>query len=146
MIKIRAKNLIQIQFCGIHFNSQYEHMDLDKKLDFHKAHKEWKSRLQFYQDEIKFFFKELNMVFDQNKKNLAWMEFIDEYEAILDKKSDKIQQLLLRIDASEKECLDKEIEQSQANNHHQLHLDVLDFEEKYNEMKRRFKRFASHND
>ena len=67
---------------------------MDKTLDFHKDHKEWMSRLNFYKDEINFFFKELNMVFDQNKQNLARMEFIDEYEAILDKKSKKIEILI----------------------------------------------------
>lgn len=119
---------------------------MDRSLDFHKDHKEWKSRLLFYRDEIKFFFKELNMVFDQNKQNLARMEFIDEYEAILDKKSDTVEHLLKRIDLSEKDCKEDNIDQIQARNHHQLHLDILQFERKYKEMKLRFKRFASHND
>lgn len=119
---------------------------MDKNLDFHKDHKEWNSRLSFYKDEISFFYKELNMVFDQNKENLARMEFIDEYEAILERKSKKIEDLLNRISLSEKDCLNKPIEQQQAINHHKIHLDLIDFERKYQKMKKGFKRFASHND
>jgi hypothetical protein len=119
---------------------------MDKSLDFHKDHKEWNSRLSFYKDEISFFFKELNMVFDQNKVNLARMEFIDEYEAILDRKSKKIEALLMRIAQSEKDCLNESIDNEQAKNHHTIHLDLIEFERKYQEMKKGFKRFASHND
>lgn len=119
---------------------------MDKNIDFHKDHKEWKSRLAFYKDEISFFFKELNMVFDHDKENLARMELIDEYEAILDKKSSKIIDLLNRIALCEKECINEEISQSHAQRHHQLHLELLKFERKYKKMKVGFKRYASHND
>ena len=119
---------------------------MDKSLDFHEDHIEWKSRLAFYKDEIIFFFKELNMVFDQNKGNLARMEFIDEYEAILDKKSLIIEDLLKRIAESEKDCLSENIDQTQSKNHHQIHHELLKFERNYLEMKKGFKRFASHND
>lgn len=119
---------------------------MDLTLDFHKDHKDWKSRLDFYKDEIRFFFKELNMVFDQNKQNLARMEFIDEYEAILDKKSEKLERLLERIKAAEKDNMTNEAKDEIAKNHHQLHLDFLKFEQSFIEMKKRFKRFASHND
>jgi len=119
---------------------------MDLTLDYHKDHKEWKSRLKFYQDEIRFFFKELNMVFDQDKENLARMEFIDEYEAILDKNSEKIEELLNRIGQVEKETLNKTEKEELAKKHHQLHLDFINFENSFLEMKKRFKRFASHND
>ena len=118
---------------------------MDTTLDFHKDHKEWKSKLDFYKDEISFFFKELNMVFDRDKENLARMEFIDEYEAILDKNADKIKDLLERIDSAEKE-LSQDEGQNKSSVHHQLHLDIIKFERSYMEMKKRFKRFASRND
>ncbi len=119
---------------------------MDLTLDFHKNHKDWTSRLLFYKDEINFFFKELNKVFDQNKQNLAWMEFIDEYEAILDKKSNKIEDLLNRINEVEKENLKNSEKEEVSKNHHQLHLDFINFEQSFLEMKKRFKRFASRND
>ena len=118
---------------------------MDINLDYHKDHKEWKSKLDFYKDEISFFFKELNMVFDRDKENLARMEFIDEYEAILDKNADKIKDLVERIDAAEKELSDEE-NKSKPSVHHQLHLDIIKFERSYQDMKKRFKRFASRND
>lgn len=115
-------------------------------LDFHEDHKGWRSKLQFYQDEIRFFFKELNRVFDKDIENLARMEFIDEYEAILDKKSDAITLLMSRIQEEEKTLIEAEDPKSIARIHHQLHLDFIDFEASYKEMKKRFKRFASLND
>lgn len=119
---------------------------MDLSFDFHKDHTEWKSKLDFYSDEIKFFFKELNKVFDKHKENLAWMELIDEYEAILDKKTARIEELSARIQKVEKECTQKDIEKSTAKAHRQLHLDFIEFDDKFVEMKKRFKRFASHND
>ena len=119
---------------------------MNKSIDYHKDHKEWLSRLDFYTDEIKFFFKELNKVFDQNKENLAWMEFIDEYEAILDKKSDRINTLRKRIVQGEKEIAEAKEGEEIIHNHHQLHLDFIEFEKSFLTMKQGFKRFASHND
>ena len=119
---------------------------MNKSIDFHKDHKEWTSRLDFYSDEIEFFFKELNKVFDHNKENLAWMEFIDEYEAILDKKSEHIKELRGRIALGEKEIADGFDEDKLTRKHHQLHLDFVDFEKSFLDMKKGFKRFASHND
>ena len=119
---------------------------MDITLDYHKDHKDWTSRMKFYQDEIRFFFKELNMVFDQDKQNLARMEFIDEYEAILDKKSSQIEELLSRIDQVERDTLNDSENAKLSKTHNQLHLDILKFEEAYDAMKKRFKRFASHND
>ena len=119
---------------------------MDKVLDYHKDHKKWKSRLNFYKDEVKFFFKELNVVFDQNKENLARMEFIDEYEAILDKYQLKIEDLLNSIDLAEKDLYKVNIDNKIAKNHHQLHLDLLKFERSFLETKKRFKKFASQND
>ena len=119
---------------------------MNKMIDFHKDHKEWTSKLSFYKDEIVFFFKELNMVFDQNKVNLARMEFIDEYEAILDKKSEKIKNLEEKIQQGEKDLLDDDKKEKIAKEHHQLHLEVIEFEQSFDEMKKGFKRFASHND
>jgi len=118
---------------------------MDKAIDFHKDHKEWMSRLMFYKDEIRFFFKELNMVFDKDKENLARMEFIDEYEAILDKKSDKIEELIGRINVAEKD-LNNSDKEGKAKDHHKIHLDLINFERSFIEMKKRFKRYASHND
>ena len=119
---------------------------MDISIDYHKDHKEWKSRLNFYVDEIKFFFKELNKVFDHHKENLAWMELIDEYEAILDKKSDHIQSLLQRINEAELSLGKEANPEFSSKRHSELHLDFIRFEEKFLEMKKRFKRFASLND
>jgi len=119
---------------------------MDLAIDFHTDHKNWRSRLNSYGDEISFFFKELNKVFDKNKQNLARMEFIDEYEEILDKNSKKIEDLLFRITLAEKSNSTKEIDKKLSKVHHQLHFDYLNFERSFIEMKKRFKRFASHND
>ena len=53
---------------------------------------------------------------------------------------------LHRINQAEKSILSKEIDEGVAKNHHQLHLDFIKFERAFIEMKKGFKRFASHND
>lgn len=118
---------------------------MDDRIDFHKDYKDWKSTLTFYKDEVDFFFKELNQVFDQDKENLAKMEFIDEYESILDKNAARINDLLEKISQREKELIEEKDEQKIAQNYQELSVSMQSFETDFTKMKERFKRFASRN-
>jgi len=119
---------------------------MSDKIDFHQDYKDWKSTLTFYQKEVDFFFKELNQVFDKDKENLARMEFIDEYEAILDKNAALIEDLLEQISQREKELITDKDNHKIAENHQELRVSMQSFEAAFTKMKERFKRFASHND
>ena len=114
--------------------------------EIHKDHKQWQSKLDFYRDEISFFFKELNKVFDKDKENLQRMEFIDEYEAILEKKKEQLESIYLRINDAEKILSKGETSIVLQKIHHQLSLDLLKFQRGYLKMKQGFKMFAAHND
>lgn len=113
--------------------------------EIHKDHTQWKRKLDFYRDEISFFFKELNKVFDKDKQNLQRMEFIDEYEAILEKKQEHLEAIYLRINEAEKSLSKGESSLILQKVHHQLSLDLLKFHRGYLKMKQGFKMFAAHN-
>lgn len=115
-------------------------------IEIHNDHKLWKSKLDFYKDEVTFFFKELNKVFDKDKNNLQKMEIIDEYEAILDKKSEAIEDIYLRINEAEKSIAVGKSSDQLQNVHHQIALDMLKLHRNYDTTKKGFKMFAAHND
>ncbi|MFT4533481.1 MAG: hypothetical protein ACJA1A_003191 [Saprospiraceae bacterium] len=113
--------------------------------EIHKDHIQWKRKLDFYRDEISFFFKELNKVFDKDKENLQRMEFIDEYEAILEKKQEQLESIYQQINDVEKSIAEGESSITLQKVHHQLSLDLHKFHRAYLKMKQGFKMFAAHN-
>ena len=56
----------------------------------HKEHREWISSLNFYQDEIRIFQKELEKVLFEYPDLYSIIEHVDEYQHILSKKLSQV--------------------------------------------------------
>ena len=68
-------------------------ISLSDRIFHHKEHKEWLSKLNFYQDEIKFFQNELLSVLHEHIDRMSIIELVDEYRDIFIKKLRQIDEL-----------------------------------------------------
>ena len=72
----------------------------------HREHREWLSTLDFYQDEIKIFQKELFIVLTQHPDLPSIIEHVEEYRALFLRKLKTIDEIRYRIARHEAEsCL-----------------------------------------
>lgn len=111
----------------------------------HREHKEWLSKLNFYQDEIKFFQNELIIVLHKHAYRFSFVESVDEYRKIFQKKLEHIDDLRHHIMDHERKLLSEEDEESEMN-HQQIRERFNEFESDFKLVKKNFKRFAAYND
>ena len=113
----------------------------------HKEHKEWLSQLNFFQDEIKFFQNELVKVIHEHNYSFSSLETVEEYRNILLKKLEQIDEMRHIIMRHERAlAFPPEMDTNELEGHQELRIRFLEFADKYNLMKKNFKRFAAHND
>ena len=113
----------------------------------HHEHKEWLSQLNFFQDEIKFFQNELVKVIHEHNYSFSSLETVEEYRNILLKKLEHIDEMRHTIKRHERAlAFPPEMDAPELKEHQEVKADFLDFVEKYNMMKKNFKRFAAYND
>ena len=123
-----------------------KHIIEDEKF-IHKEHREWLSQINFFQDEIKFFQNELVKVIHEHNYSFSSIETVEEYRNILLKKLEQIDEIRHVIMRHERAlAFPPEMDEYERMDHQKVKSQFLDFVEKYNLMKKNFKRFAAHND
>lgn len=110
----------------------------------HQEHRQWLSQLDFYEDEIRIFRRELLGVVQMHPDYFYMVEHVDEYRAILLRKLEHIDQLRHQIILQERKLIDKEV--SNTNDHEALRHSMETFVQNFEEMKTSFRRFVAHND
>ncbi len=113
----------------------------------HQEHRDWLSKLNFYQDEIKIFQHELMRILMKHPKSLSIIEHVEEYQKIFLAKLEHIDKLRLKIILHEKE-LGESLTPSTENvwDHSEERLQINEFVNDFEAMKQNFRRFASRND
>lgn len=123
------------------------HISITDRVFHHQEHLEWLSKLNFYQDEIKFFQNELLSVLHEHIDRLSIVELVDEYRDIFMKKLTQIDEMRMQIILHER--LLGKMEEPKAEelwHHSEVRDKYLEFVDDFERMKMNFKRFAAHND
>ncbi len=113
----------------------------------HQEHRDWLSKLDFYQDQVLIFQKELTEVSRQHPQLLSIIEHVDEYRAILLKKLEHIDGFRHDIIRHEKMLMEGNQQAWPVKREHEeVRAELNKFIEDFNEFKNTFRRFAAHND
>lgn len=113
----------------------------------HQEHRDWLSQLDFYQDQVLIFQKELTEVVRKHPHLLSIIEHVDEYRKILIKKLDRIDDFRHEILRHEKLLSDMELaEGALTSDHDKVRTHLTDFIDSFEQFKVSFRRFAAHND
>ena len=115
-------------------------------IKLHTDHKKWLRDLDFYEDEIRFFFKELDRIFEKNIFNISTIGNSEEYKNILHKKKNKIVELKEKIQRHELEMSENNDVLKDEFAHEEMELEMRKFVLNFEKLKKTFKRFASRND
>ena len=110
----------------------------------HQEHRQWLSQLNFYEDEIKIFQKELSMIVERNPSQYSISEHAEEYNKIFRKKLKKIFQLKEQLNLHEKGLSSGKISiNDELWDHEETRLNISKFIRKIEDLKKNFKRFVS---
>ena len=118
----------------------------EKQTKFHVDHKLWSQSLDFYVSEIEFFKRELSQVVMKNDQSYSKIEYVEEYKVIFQKKLDHIQELREAISNHEKKLGDCSNEEQDTEHHNAMKIKFDEFVNRFETLKKNFRRFASHND
>lgn len=112
----------------------------------HQEHRDWLSKLDFYQDEIQIFQRELMQVLHRHPNYLSILEHVDEYRRILLKKLEKIDAFRREIVLHEKR-LSQTLDPTAEGlwDHSEVRSDIDLFFKEFEAMKSNFRRFVAHN-
>nr|AWJ66126.1 hypothetical protein [uncultured bacterium] len=111
----------------------------------HQEHQAWLKKIDFYQEQIQIFQKELSMVLHQHIDLFSIIEHVDEYRMILLKKLKKLDELRRQIILHEKNIA--QTLQTDAINlwdHMEVRAQLEEFEKKYDSLKKNFRNFVAH--
>jgi hypothetical protein len=113
----------------------------------HQEHRDWLSQLDFYQDQVLIFQKELTEVVCKHPHLLSIIEHVDEYRKILITKLDHIDDFRYEILLHEKQLSGSESEQLNLRfNHEEVRSRLQEFIQAFEQFKKNFRRFAAYND
>ena len=118
----------------------------EERLRQHKEHSAWMKALDFYENEIEFFRTELDAVVRKHDSNFSIVEHVDEYKAIFKRKLEHISELRNAFADHERKLSKNQLDQEDLAYHRVMESKYADFVALFEELKRRFKRFASRND
>ncbi|MFT4759607.1 MAG: hypothetical protein ACI9XO_004928 [Paraglaciecola sp.] len=120
---------------------------IDARTFLHQEHKDWMSKLNFYQDEIKFFQNELVLVLTKNSDNFSTIEHVAEYRDIFLKKLTLIDNLRYEIMGHERHLADNiPTKMDFLSVHPLIRKSFNEFEVAHATLKDNFRGFAAHND
>ncbi len=119
---------------------------MDQKIRIHHDHREWLDSFNFYEDEIKFFQSELELVLHKNSNSYSKLDNYNEYKKILDKKLFIIEDLRSEIEYQKKIFDVDEIVDENISYHLELKDKFQNFIKNFESLKKNLKRFAAHND
>lgn len=110
----------------------------------HKEHREWISSLDFYQDEIRIFQKELEKVLFEYPDLYSIIEHVDEYQHILSKKLSQVSSFRRQIILHERHLTDsKSINELDLWGHTETREKLDEFITDFEKLKINFRRFVS---
>lgn len=113
----------------------------------HQEHRDWISLLNHYQDEIKFFQNELFRVAVSHPDLPSIQEHVNEYRDLFHHKLRKIDDLRHRIATHENHlAASGETNLTEMHSHAHVRDEMLELETNFENLKQKFRRFASHND
>ena len=110
----------------------------------HEEHREWMNQLQFYQEQIHVFKKELNIVLTNYTGSYSIIEHVDEYRNIFQKKLDLIKNFQHQIQQHEKHIAHAvENWEEELWDHQELRGAIENFENDFQQLKTNFKGFVA---
>lgn len=110
----------------------------------HKEHREWISSLDFYQDEIRIFQKELEKVLFEFPDLYSIIEHVDEYQNILSKKISQVSDFRIQIILHERHLTDREsINELDIWGHAEIRRKLEKFVTDFEKLKVNFRGFVS---
>ncbi len=116
----------------------------DLNSQYHKEHQEWLKELDFYSDEIKIFQKELSVIMDRHPDQFSITEHSDEYKQIFHKKLEEINKLRQQMQLHEHELTNQnEPINDEIWDHETTRVNLLDFVNRFEKLKKNFRRFVS---
>ena len=120
-------------------------MTTTNSIEFHhKEHREWISSLDFYQDEIGIFQKELEKVLFEFPDLYSIIEHVDEYQNILSKKLSQISGFRIQIILHERHLTDREsINELDLWGHAKIRGEFEKFVTDFEKLKVNFRGFVS---
>lgn len=120
-------------------------MAITNSIEFHhKEHREWISSLNFYQDEIRIFQKELEKVLFEYPDLYSIIEHVDEYQHILSKKLSQVSSFRRQIILHERHLTNsKSINESDLWGHTETREKLEEFITNFEKMKVNFRGFVS---
>lgn len=115
---------------------------------YHRQHAEWLGRLDFVQDQIKIFEKELALVVHQHADRMPLIEHVEEYRNILARKSHHVDEFRDQISLWERLISPDAPEPETANTqeHDLLEQGINQFLADFEDLKIALRRFVSRND
>lgn len=115
---------------------------------YHRQHAEWLGRLDFVQDQIKIFEKELALVVHQHADRMPLIEHVEEYRNILARKSHHVNEFHDQISLWERLISPDAPEPETANTqeHDLLEQGINQFLADFEDLKIALRRFVSRND
>ncbi len=111
----------------------------------HKEHREWLSKIDFYQDQIGIMQKELSLALHQHADLYSIIEHVDEYRNILLKKLTKLDELRRQIILHEKNII-KRHDQPTVDiwDHLEVRKRMEEFEKNYALLKQNIRKYVVH--
>ena len=111
----------------------------------HKEHREWLSKIDFYQDQIGVMQKELSLALHQHPDFYSIIEHVDEYRGILLKKLRKLDELRRQIILHERNLV-KKLDQPTVEiwDHLEVRKSMEEFERNYNLLKQNIRKYVVH--
>lgn len=118
----------------------------DQILHVHKDHNSWLKILDFYENEIDFLKKELQIVINANTSNLSILEHVQEYKQILARKLLALRELQQEIKYQQKVFTMDEILPDNIDYHLKMNENIDQFVNNFELLKPMLRRFSSHSD
>ena len=112
----------------------------------HRAYRKWLMELNFYEDEMIIFQKELNLLVDKHPELLSIHEHVEEYQQIFKRKKEKLKALQNLIISKEQMLSSDNLEQKDLQSEFEsIQKQQIAFVKKIEKLKKNFKRFVSKN-
>ncbi len=110
----------------------------------HQEHRDWISSLDFYQDQIHIFQKELEKVLFEFPDLYSIIEHVDEYQKILSKKLNQVSHFRRQIILHERHLADSNsFNEEDLWGHMEIREKLEEFIARFEELKKNFRGFVS---
>ncbi len=143
--------MIIMDFDKSHLSESRNTLFLHKQLYFmnaqqHQAYQKWLKELDFYEEEIVIFKKELNLLVEKHPSLLSIIEHVEEYQCIFEKKEKHIQTLREHIHKNNRVLSAHAVDGEESDwDFDKIQVEHQAFVNKLESLKKNFKRFVAKN-